>query len=94
MWAQYKVMSLPDCFAFALAQEHSWMLLTGDGALRAVAEAAKLDCHGFLWLFDQIEAAAITSRDILANSLEKLSLHPRCRLPVRETAKRLKALQN
>lgn len=94
MWAQHKVLSLPDCLAFALAQERGWMLLTGDGALRAVAEAARLDCHGFFWLFDLVEAAKLVSSDVLATSLDKLSSHPRCRLPARMTAKRLKALRS
>jgi hypothetical protein len=93
MWVQHKVLSLPDCFAFALAQERGWMLLTGDGALRAAAEAARLDC-GFFWLFDLVEAAKLVSSDVLATSLEKLSSHPRCRLPAREMAKRLKALRS
>jgi hypothetical protein len=94
MWVQHKVLSLPDCFAVALAQERGWMLLTGDGALRAAAEVARLDCRGFFWLFDLVEAAKLVSSDVLATSLEKLSSHPRCRLPAREMAKRLKALRS
>jgi len=93
MWQSRKILSLPDCFAFTLAQERGWLLLTGDGALRAAAEAEKIECHGFFWLFDLVHAASIESPTFLTRSLETLSAHPRCRLPSKEVTKRLKALR-
>lgn len=41
-------LSLPDTFAFALAQGRRWTLLTGDAGLRRTAEAHALDVHGTL----------------------------------------------
>ena len=91
--AERKALSLPDCFAFALAEEQTWTLLTGDGELRKAAEAAKLDCHGFFWLFDMMGPAALAPRNTLADCLEKLAGHARCRLPPKEISTRLKFLR-
>lgn len=78
---QLPSLSLPDCFALALAQTHSWVLLTGDNALRELACAEKVDCHGVLWVLDQMhEAAAATVKD-LHTGLTSIGTHPRCRLP-------------
>ena len=49
-----KILSLPDVFAFVLAKTNSWMLLSGDGALRALANDVNVNCHGVLWLLDQL----------------------------------------
>jgi hypothetical protein len=54
-------LSLPDSFALALAQAESWILLTGDGALRALAHEEAVDCHGTLWMFDQMHAEEIAN---------------------------------
>ena len=49
------MLSTPDIFAFCLAEERGWVLLTGDGALRAEAERQNLTMHGVLWVFDEME---------------------------------------
>ena len=82
-------LSLPDTFAFALAQGRQWTLLTGDAGLRRTAEAHALDVHGTLWVLDQLEAQGACSLEILAAGLAKASGHPRCRLPKAEVAARL-----
>src|ERR1035437_5110335 len=41
-------LSLPDAFAFSLASNRNWTLLTGDGELRALAEAQGLPYFGAL----------------------------------------------
>lgn len=73
--------SLSDSFALALAQAESWMLLTGDSALRALALQEAVDCHGTLWMFDQMHAEAVANVQDLHNGLHAISTHPRCRLP-------------
>jgi len=93
LWHQRRALSLPDCFAFTLAEEQGWTLLTGDRALRAAAEAEKIQCHGFFWLFDQLVAGSVMPHESLVGSLDKLSSHPRCRLPAKETTTRLKLLR-
>lgn len=82
-------LSLPDTFAFALAQGRQWTLLTGDAGLRRTAEAHALDVHGTLWVLDQLEAQGACSLEILAAGLAKASGHPRCRLPKAEVTARL-----
>ncbi|WP_374344469.1 DUF3368 domain-containing protein [Phenylobacterium sp.] len=82
-------LSLPDTFAFALAQGRQWTLLTGDAGLRRTAEAHALDVHGTLWVLDQLEAQGACSLEVLAAGLAKASGHPRCRLPKAEVTARL-----
>ena len=84
-------LSLPDSFALALAQRHSWTLLSGDGGLRELARSEGVSCHGVLWLTDQLfERGAVSGNDLHA-SLRKIASHPRCRLPTNEVRKRLRA---
>jgi hypothetical protein len=82
-------LSLVDAFALALAKRLGAILLTGDRALRALAEREAVECHGLLWLFDMIEEAeALSARSLLA-ALERVAAHPRCRLPRDEVRNRL-----
>lgn len=83
-------LSVADAFAFALAQRRQWTLLTGDGVLRAVAEAEGLRVHGVLWLIDRIEVLGICNLPTLHGCLTKIAAHPRCRLPRREIDLRLR----
>src|SRR5229473_8031116 len=45
-------LSLPDAFAYALASARGWTLLTGDGELRALAQAQQVPFFGVLWILD------------------------------------------
>ena len=83
------MISLPDSFALALAARNTWTLLTGDGALRRLANEEHVDCHGVLWLLDRMFEVSATSTNELYAGLEAISAHPRCRLPKAETRKRL-----
>lgn len=83
------VLSTPDVFAFCLAAEREWVLLTGDGALRAEAERQSVAMHGVLWVFDELERHGVCSSNTLKMGLETLRDHPRCRLPTREINIRL-----
>lgn len=83
-------LSLPDCFALTLAAHHSWTLLTGDAKLRKLAESEQVECHGLLWLLDEMLMAAAVSARKLHNGLAAISKHPKCRLPKAEVRKRLK----
>jgi len=74
-------LSLPDSFALALAKTNSWPLLSGDRALRELAEEEAVACHGVLWLLDRIFENRIANRQELHAGLEKIAAHPRCRLP-------------
>lgn len=84
------MLSTPDVFAFCLAAERGWTLLTGDGALRGEATRQDLSMHGVLWLFDELEHHDVCSTDILRTGLETIRDHRRCRLPAREINLRLR----
>ena len=82
-------LSLPDAFAFSLASARGWTLLTGDGDLRALAQAQRVTCYGVLWVFDQLFDGELVEAKILSAGLEAILAHPRCRLPRAEAHARL-----
>ena len=86
---QAPALSLPDCFALALAQIHSWILLSGDSALGQLATELAVEYHGVLWLLDQMFEANVVSVRELYDGLTAISQHPRCRLPKPEIRRRL-----
>ena len=83
-------LSLPDCFALALAARGSWPLLTGDAKLRRLAEASRVECHGLLWLLDEMFSTGAATSRTLYDGLKAVSEHPRCRLPKAEVGERLR----
>jgi len=83
-------LTVADSFALALARMNGWVLLTGDGVLRTLADAENVECHGLLWLLDQIEAARIASLEELGRALAIIRAHPKCRLPLAEVELRLR----
>jgi len=86
---QVPALSLPDCFALALAQTRSWILLSGDNDLRQLAASQAVECHGVLWLLDEMRAAAVANNRELHDGLSAIAAHPRCRLPRAEIRRRL-----
>ena len=86
-------LSAPDSFALALAVRSEWTLLTGDAALRKLAEELRVDCHGLLWLLDLMLSVQAATRGELHSGLLAISEHPRCRLPKAEVRKRLNHLE-
>jgi hypothetical protein len=82
--------SFIDSMALALAKATtSSILLTGDAALRALADQETVECHGLLWLFDVFENEATLEVAILHAALTRIRDHPNCRLPRHEVDKRL-----
>ncbi|GAJ29055.1 PIN domain-containing protein [Acidomonas methanolica] len=86
---QHSRLSVPDTFAFAIAESRGWGLLTGDGTLRELAVAEQVDMHGVLWIFDQLADGNHVGFDRLHGGLSSLFAHPRCRLPANEVRRRL-----
>lgn len=76
--------SVSDAFALTLAVARDWPLLAGDGALRSLAGRSKMECHGILWLMDQMLALDMAAKSELHAGLKTLSEHRRCRLPVKD----------
>ena len=81
--------SLSDCLALVVAKQMGYTLLTGDAALRSLAESESVDCHGLFWLFDLFETEKVLTHSQLHSALVKIASHPRCRLPKRIVTERL-----
>ena len=86
---QNRGLSLPDSFAFILAANRKWTLLTGDAVLRALAQCRKVTSHGVLWLLDHVHRSKLASPAELVSGLTRIRDHPRCRLPKTEIDRRL-----
>ena len=84
-------LSLPDSFALALPKTNAWTLLSGDRELRELAEEVEVQCHGVLWLLDQMFEQRVIDLEDLRAGLGRIAAHPRCRLPKSEIRKRLLA---
>jgi hypothetical protein len=82
-------LSLPDAFAYVLASARGWTLLTGDGELRALAEAGGIEFFGVLWVIDQLFDGEVMEATAIVKGLESVANHPRCRLPSAEVQARL-----
>lgn len=82
-------LSVPDAFALALAKQGGHVLVCGDRALRDLATAEDVVCHGVLWVLDKILEANILSGTDLAAALRVIVEHPRCRLPKAAVAEHL-----
>ena len=68
---QHRALKIHDCFALVLAEDiEDSILLTGDSALRSVAEG-KVEVHGVLWATDQLEEHGIV---LLEHLLQALTL--------------------
>jgi len=90
---QYRIrerrLSLVDVMSLALAKRQACTLLTGDSALRALAAAEHVKCHGLFWLLDIFEQQATLDMGALHDALARIGNHPRCRLPKDELSRRL-----
>ena len=51
---KYQNLSFYDLVALAIAIKREWVLLTGDGLLRNAAVNEKIECHGSIWIYDQL----------------------------------------
>ena len=87
--ALQRKISVSDSYALSLARAEGSTLLAGDGALRVLAEAEGVRCHGVLWVFDRLEDSRFIERVRLHEGLTRIAGHPRCRLPRAEVALRL-----
>lgn len=78
-------LSIHDGFAFALAESHDGcILVTGDRALRALAEEHSIEVHGVLWIVDVIHENRLADAKALQIALKTLEADESTRLPRRE----------
>ncbi len=81
--------SIHDSYALSLAKAEAAILLAGDAAMRRLADAEGLRCHGLLWIFDELESRQVIAEAALYESLNRVAEHPRCRLPLEAVRQRL-----
>ena len=74
-------MSIHDSYALSLAKAEAAILLAGDAAMRRLAEAEEVRCHGVLWVFDRLEEHRVVAAAALHAGLSRVVAHPRCWLP-------------
>lgn len=88
---KYHRLSLYDAFALAIAKRRGWVLLSGDGPLRRAAGAEGVECHGTIWICDQLKDHGIMTGKRYTDLIEKLIEEVKkgnCRLPMAELLKR------
>jgi hypothetical protein len=79
---------------YALASARRWTLpLSGDGELRALAQAQGVPFFGVLWVLDQLFDRQVMEGVGVIAGLEAIAAHPRCRLPRGENSITARALQ-
>jgi predicted nucleic acid-binding protein len=81
--------SIHDSYALSLAKAEAAILLAGDAAMRRLAEAEEVRCHGVLWVFDQMEERRVVTAAALHDGLTRVVAHPRCWLPREAVSLRL-----
>lgn len=90
--SNYPKLSLYDTLALSIAKNRSWMLLTGDRPLRNAAEHEGVECHGVIWIYDELLHQKKIDTNTYQHAMSSLLTavnEGRCRLPVRELLKRI-----
>jgi hypothetical protein len=78
-------LSIHDGLGFALAEIHPGCgMLTGDSALRLLAERHQIEVHGVQWVCDQLFESSLSTAEQLHAALSVLTADPAVRLPKRE----------
>jgi len=72
---KYSGLSSNDGNAFALAKQEQSSLLTGEKKLRHVCETEGVECHGTLWLVEQMIVAKIIDCDEAENAYDRMREH-------------------
>lgn len=89
---KYQNLSFYDLVALAIAIKRKWVLLTGDGLLRNAAVNEKIECHGSIWIYDQLIREKKISKSCYNQCLLKLLdlvNQGKRRLPIEELVKRI-----
>lgn len=80
-----KGISPEDASVLLIAIKHDAMLLTGDKTLRTIAEIRHVECHGSIWILDQLvrhqklpgKVAAEKLRALMSSSIAGIRYQPR-----------------
>lgn len=87
----YRRLSMHDAIALAIAKSRNWILLTGDRHLREAADKELVECHGIIWIYDELKESKKLTEDeyrLAIGDLIKAVENGRCRLPKNELEKR------
>jgi predicted nucleic acid-binding protein len=87
--SKYSKLSSQDCSALFYSEKLDALLLTGDKALRNVAELLKINVRGIFWLLDQLVDNNIVTESEGCKFLKNL-MKTNKRLPIEECNKRLR----
>lgn len=72
MGANYQKPSRVDLLALACAKDLQGILLSGDAALRKAASKEGVECHGTIWIVDQLVNSGTISRGRGIKSLDAM----------------------
>ena len=84
--------SIYDSISLTIAKNRGWILLSGDGSLREASIKEKVECHGSLWIYDQLIEQELISKECRKEFLTKLYEaveSKKRRLPLSEITKRI-----
>ena len=91
---RHRTLKINDCFLLAMAERlKESILLTGDQALRAVAERNDIEVHGVLWVIDVLQAQEIVPLRKLYDALRLFHDDPQVFLPTNEILQRIKRME-
>lgn len=91
--ANHGALSAEDCFSLVLARRtQGSLLLTGDGALRQIAQGYRIPVHGVLWVVDELAKLGLADAVMLRACLELWRDDPLVWLPASEVAARIRRL--
>ncbi|MEC9314976.1 MAG: hypothetical protein VYB22_08820 [Pseudomonadota bacterium] len=91
---QNKRASIYACFALVIAESaENAILLTGDDALRVLAEDKSIETCGLFWTLDMLEQYALVDRLRLISILEQFQSNPFMMLPENEIKARIRKLR-
>ena len=70
--ARYPAITFYDAVAMSIAKCRGWILLTGDGALRNAAKQEKVECHGTIWVYDELKKNGLITLDEFRSAMTDL----------------------
>jgi predicted nucleic acid-binding protein len=80
--AENRKLSFEDSLNFVVARANQLsILLTGDRALRTVAERSGIDVHGILWIVEQLLEHRLADRSDLVDALQRWRADPTVFVP-------------
>lgn len=89
---RYRKLSFHDSIALAIAKNREWVLLTGDNSLRKAAAQEDVECHGVIWVYDELLNKGKIPRSDYHEAMQALLLavqNGKCRLPIKMLIERI-----